>query len=156
MRIHVWTWLWKDTQCRNTIELILPFWTVNFCEFSLFFRGYVHVSHVQSHPGMHASNPGWLWTQPVFEFERVNRYHEYTHVFVEPLWSVYHPRNWNFSFSFRSSTESLTTISITCFLCPSKEGTKSVHGNKICEKFIVIKYNVHTLPNLKKLLSKLA
>ena len=46
---------------------------------------------------------------------------------------------------FRLSTESLTTISITCFLCPSKEGTKSVHGNKICEKFIVIN-NVHTLP----------
>ena len=48
-------------------------------------------------------------------------------------------------FLFRLSTESLTTISIACFLCPSKEGTKSVHGNKICAKFIVI-YNVHTLP----------
>ena len=40
---------------------------------------------------------------------------------------------------------SLTTISITCFLCPSKEGTKSMHGNILCEKIIVI-YNVHTLP----------
>ena len=103
------------------------------------------VSHVQSHPGMHASNPGWLWTcMPVFEFERVVRYQEYTHGFVVPLWLLYHPRNWNLIFLFRLRTESLTTISITCFLCPSKEGTKSVHGNKICEKFIVI-YNVHTL-----------
>ena len=49
----------------------------------------------------------------------------------------------DFFFLFRLSTESLTTISITCFLCLSKEGTKSVHGNKIWEKFIVI-YNVHT------------
>ena len=105
----------------------------------------VPVSHVQSHPGMHASNPGWLWTWPVFKFERVIRYHEYTHGFVIPLWLLYHPRNWNFIFLFRLSTESLTTISITCFLCPSKECTKSVHGNNICEKFIVI-YNVHTLP----------
>ena len=56
---------------------------------------------------------------------------------------LYHPRNWNFIFLFRLRTESLTTISITCFLCPSKEGTKSVHGNKMCENFIVI-YNVHT------------
>ena len=107
----------------------------------------VPVSHVQSHPGMHASNPGWLWTRPVFGFERVIRYHEYTHGFVVPLWLLYHPRNQNFIFLFRLSTESLTTISIACFLCPSKEGTKSVHGNKICAKFIVI-YNVHkcTLP----------
>ena len=36
-------------------------------------------------------------------------------------------------------------ILTTCFLCPSKEGTKSVQGKKICAKLIVI-YNVHTLP----------
>ena len=105
----------------------------------------VPVSHVQSHPGMHASNPGWLWTRPVFYFERVIKYQEYTHVFIVPLWLLYHPQNWNFIFSFRLSTESLTTILITCFLCPSKEGTKSMQGKKICAKLIVI-YNVHTLP----------
>ena len=150
MRINVWTWTRTQTQCRNTTESF-GLWTGN--EIRLEFPPtmsrytfFVPVSHVQSHPGMHASNPEWLWTWPVFEFERVVRYQEYTHGFVVPLWLLYHPRNWFFFFFFlfRLSTESLTTISITCFLCPSKEGTKSVHGNKICEKFIVI-YNVHTL-----------
>ena len=29
MRIHIWTWMRTQTQCRNTTESILPFWTVN-------------------------------------------------------------------------------------------------------------------------------
>ena len=49
----------------------------------------VPFSHVQSHPGMHASNPGWLWTRSVLEFERVIKYHEYTHGFVVPLWLLW-------------------------------------------------------------------
>ena len=142
----------RGHSAETPLNRFYPFglWTGNEIrlESSLSMSGYtcfVPVSHVQSHPGMHASNPGWLWTRPVFDFERVVRYHEYTHGFVVPLWLLYHPQNLNFIFLFRSSTESLTTISITCFLCPSKEGTKSVHGNKIFAKFIVI-YNVHTLP----------
>ena len=27
------------------------------------------VLHVKSHPGMHASNPGWLWTRPFFNLK---------------------------------------------------------------------------------------
>ena len=151
MRIHVWTWTWTQTQCRNTTESILLFWTVNrkwnqAWIFPLYewlrFWYLFHMSKVT--PECMPPTRGDFGHGPFFLFERVIRYQEYTHGFVVPLWLLYHPRNWNFIFLFRLRTESLTTISITCFLCPSKEGTKSMHGNKICKKFIVI-YNVDTL-----------
>ena len=72
MRIHVWTWTRIQT-CRNTTESILPFWTIDrewnkawIFPLNEKYTVLVPVSHVQSHPGMHVSNPGWLWTQPFF------------------------------------------------------------------------------------------
>ena len=147
MRIHVWTWTRTQTQCRNTTESILLFWTVNrkwnqAWIFPLYEWLYVFGTCFTCPK---SPRNACLQHGPFFNLKgSLDIRNSYTHGFVVPLWLLYHPRNWNFIFLFRLRTESLTTISITCFLCPSKEGTKSVHGNKICEKFIVI-YNVHTL-----------
>ena len=61
-----------------------PLWVV------IHFLYLFHMSKVT--PECMPPTRGWLWTWPVFEFERVVRYQEYTHGFVVPLWLLYHPR----------------------------------------------------------------
>ena len=85
MRMQTWT---QTAGCGalNTTESIVSLWSLSrgcnkswiFLVFSLGNCTFlVLVSHVQSHPGLEEYNPGWLWTQPIFKFQKVIRYHEY-------------------------------------------------------------------------------
>ena len=92
MRIHVWTWTQHRHGAGTPLNPLYPFGLCTGSEIrfesSLSTSSctvLVPVSHVQSHPGMHASNPGWLWTRPIFLFERVIGYQEYTRGFVVPF-----------------------------------------------------------------------
>ena len=159
MRIHVWNWTWTRIQTSGAGTPLNPFYPFGLLtgneirlESSLSMRSIqfwypFHMSKVT--PECMSPTLGDFGHNPFFTFERVIGY-EYICGFVVPLWLLRHPQNYNCIFWSTLSTESLTTISITWFSCPSIYGTKSVHGNILREKIIVI-YNVHTLPfNPKK------
>ena len=79
----------------------------------------------KSHPGMHASNPGDFGHGP---FLVLKGSLDITSIHMGLLYLCDYyttPEIKILFFLFRLSTESLTTISIACFLCPSKEGTKA-------------------------------
>ena len=136
--LHYWIWY---------LLSIFGLWTgngkygLNFPHYESLYILFVPVSHVQSHPGMHASPPVcqwlpdmarfWIWTGSI-------RYHDVLWVNSCTFVITIPPRNWNLIFFVPvMRTESLTTISIRHVFCVLKKARKACKVTVICEKFIV-------------------